>query len=169
MEKIGNPYGVGASGATRNTQSRLCKCCDLLFLYETWKGDPRLKPLHCPECEDHFFLADEPLERTLSRASSHARVYRDRCEHARTAATRLESETIGLRQKTKAALRDRDGYKSGLARVLELHRPVGDKCAECKKLYPCPTDLALHDDLGSGRYRAVDEQATYLSSKRSTA
>lgn len=42
-----------------------------------------------------------------------------------------------------AMIRDMQRFKRAAGAVTALHRPEGEKCRECRKPWPCPTETAL--------------------------
>jgi len=115
-----NPYGVGASDASREKVTGRCSCCGLLHWYERWP-DGSTGPYY-ERCVEHVQQPDEFETTTLARLRDHDPRLQRYADYAAQRATQYEREAKaeGGRQAARA-LRQRGDYQGRFAEVCVLH------------------------------------------------
>lgn len=85
-----NPYGVGASGASREKVTGRCSCCGLPYRYERWPGGSTGP--YCEHCLDHVQQPDEPESTTVARLRDHEPRLQTYADYAAQRATQYEKD-----------------------------------------------------------------------------
>jgi hypothetical protein len=136
-----NPYGVGASGASREKVTGRCSCCGLLYWYERWPGGSTGP--YCEHCLEHVQQPDELETTTLARLRDHEPRLQRYADYAGQRATQYEKEAKAAKaegsRQAASALRQRDDYQALLAEVYVLHADKDGRCKACSTRFPCAT------------------------------
>ena len=148
-----NPFGVGHSGDDFAERTARCGCCGLPFKYQTLRTQPEARHW-CPDCEEHHPQDGEPIEREVDRLRAHDQVLRQRAADASAAATRYETQMLGLREQVAAALQTRDDWRALLEDVRSAHIEEEAGRCSCGQAFPCVTLDVLNGDPGRAQHVA---------------
>jgi len=157
-----NPYEVGL-GAKEETRQSRCQCCSLPFSYSVPVVSPNRR--WCPECSHHYETPDEPLSRLIERFKVHEPRIAEYAHQANQLAAAKHSLAKDYQEKTRAALRSRDGYLAQVRELQAIHREADDKKCRCGLPWPCRSWEVLNPDREMDYKPITPEYRQYLSER----
>lgn len=129
---------------------KTCVCCDRRWIHRAEEDTPiRL----CPICTSHYEQAGELIERRLARAESHAEMFREDMNAARSSFQKAFEER-------RVAYESRAKWRAALVEVVLDHDEGPDGLCWCGETVPCRTWRKL-DEANKGIHRQVEKWSSW--------
>lgn len=130
--------------------TKTCLCCARRWLLTA--VEDYSTPL-CSRCESHSPIPDEPIDRRLERAETHASLYWEERDGARQSASR-SARAAGVAYESRAK------WVAALVEVVLDHDEGEDGLCWCGEQYPCRTWRKL-EEANKGIHRDVEKWGSW--------